>query len=84
MLDEKDMDIPDKLLSTLAGLLSDHERLAAMSATARTQAHPGAAERIADLLAELRRAGSAPIVALWRGNVRANKKPACRSKRAFL
>jgi UDP-N-acetylglucosamine--N-acetylmuramyl-(pentapeptide) pyrophosphoryl-undecaprenol N-acetylglucosamine transferase len=37
----------------LTGLFSDPERLAAMSAAARTQAHPGAAERIADKLAEL-------------------------------
>ena len=53
MLEEKDLDIPDKLLSILAGLLSDPGRLAAMSAAARTQAHPGAAERIADRLAGL-------------------------------
>jgi UDP-N-acetylglucosamine--N-acetylmuramyl-(pentapeptide) pyrophosphoryl-undecaprenol N-acetylglucosamine transferase len=53
MLEERDLDIPDKLLSTVAGLLSNHERLAAMSAAARTQAHPGAAERVADRLAEL-------------------------------
>jgi UDP-N-acetylglucosamine--N-acetylmuramyl-(pentapeptide) pyrophosphoryl-undecaprenol N-acetylglucosamine transferase len=53
MLEEKDLEISDKLLSTLAGLLSDNERLAAMAAAARTQAHPGAAERIADRLAEL-------------------------------
>jgi hypothetical protein len=37
----------------LTGLFSDPERLAAMSAAARTQAHPGAAEKIADKLAEL-------------------------------
>jgi len=53
MIEEKDLDVPDKLLSTLAGLLSDSERLASMSVAARTQAHPGAAERIADRLAEL-------------------------------
>jgi UDP-N-acetylglucosamine--N-acetylmuramyl-(pentapeptide) pyrophosphoryl-undecaprenol N-acetylglucosamine transferase len=53
MLEEKDLDIPDKLLSILAELLSDPARLALMSAAARTQAHPGAAELIADRLAEL-------------------------------
>jgi UDP-N-acetylglucosamine--N-acetylmuramyl-(pentapeptide) pyrophosphoryl-undecaprenol N-acetylglucosamine transferase len=41
------------LLAKLTGLLNDPVRLAAMSAAARTQAHPGAAERIADRLAEL-------------------------------
>jgi UDP-N-acetylglucosamine--N-acetylmuramyl-(pentapeptide) pyrophosphoryl-undecaprenol N-acetylglucosamine transferase len=60
MLEEKDLDIPDKLLSILAGLLSDNERLASMAAAARTQAHPGAAERIADRLAELAAGKSAP------------------------
>jgi UDP-N-acetylglucosamine--N-acetylmuramyl-(pentapeptide) pyrophosphoryl-undecaprenol N-acetylglucosamine transferase len=41
------------LLWILAGLVTDPDRLAAMAAAARTQAHPGAAERIADKLAEL-------------------------------
>jgi UDP-N-acetylglucosamine--N-acetylmuramyl-(pentapeptide) pyrophosphoryl-undecaprenol N-acetylglucosamine transferase len=53
MLKESDLDIPDKLLWILAGLVTDPDRLAAMAAAARTQAHPGAAERIADKLAEL-------------------------------
>ena len=53
MLEEKDLDTPDKLLWILAGLIADPVRLAAMAAAARTQAHPGAAERIADKLAEL-------------------------------
>jgi UDP-N-acetylglucosamine--N-acetylmuramyl-(pentapeptide) pyrophosphoryl-undecaprenol N-acetylglucosamine transferase len=53
MLKESDLDIPDKLLSILAGLLTGPERLAAMAAAARTQAHPDAAERIADRLAEM-------------------------------
>jgi UDP-N-acetylglucosamine--N-acetylmuramyl-(pentapeptide) pyrophosphoryl-undecaprenol N-acetylglucosamine transferase len=53
MLDERDLDIPDKLLWILAGLLTDPARLAAMAAAARTQAHRDAAERIADRLAEL-------------------------------
>jgi UDP-N-acetylglucosamine--N-acetylmuramyl-(pentapeptide) pyrophosphoryl-undecaprenol N-acetylglucosamine transferase len=53
MLKETDLNIPDNVLSTIAGLITDPARLAAMSAAARTQAHPGAAERIADRLAEL-------------------------------
>ena len=50
---ETDLDIPGKLLDALVGLLSAPDRLAAMAAAARTQAHPGAAECIADRLAEL-------------------------------
>jgi UDP-N-acetylglucosamine--N-acetylmuramyl-(pentapeptide) pyrophosphoryl-undecaprenol N-acetylglucosamine transferase len=53
MLSELDLEIPGKLLDTLTGLLAEPARLAAMSGAARTQAHPGAAERIADRLAEL-------------------------------
>jgi UDP-N-acetylglucosamine--N-acetylmuramyl-(pentapeptide) pyrophosphoryl-undecaprenol N-acetylglucosamine transferase len=53
MLEEKDLEIPGKLLQTLTALLSDPARLAAMGAAARTQAHPAAAERIADRLAAL-------------------------------
>lgn len=53
MFEEKDLEIPERLLAALTGLLNDPARLAAMSAAARTQAHPGAAERIADRLAEL-------------------------------
>jgi UDP-N-acetylglucosamine--N-acetylmuramyl-(pentapeptide) pyrophosphoryl-undecaprenol N-acetylglucosamine transferase len=53
MLEEKDLEIPDRLLAALTGLLNDPARLAAMSAAARTQAHPGAAESIADRLAEM-------------------------------
>ncbi len=53
MLLEKDLDIPGKLLDTLTELLSAPDRLGAMAAAARTQAHPGAAERIADRLASL-------------------------------
>ena len=58
MLEEKDLGTPDKLLWILAGLVDDPVRLAAMAAAARAQAHPGAAERIADRLAEL--AGKQP------------------------
>lgn len=53
MLQEEDLDIPGKLLETLIGLLTSPERLAAMGAAARTQAHPDAAERIADRLQAL-------------------------------
>jgi len=50
---EPDLDLPGKLLETLAGLLNTPTRLAAMSAAARSQAHPSAAERIAERLVEL-------------------------------
>jgi UDP-N-acetylglucosamine--N-acetylmuramyl-(pentapeptide) pyrophosphoryl-undecaprenol N-acetylglucosamine transferase len=53
MLEEKNIDAPGLLLSTLASLLKDPARLASMAAAAKTQAHPGAAERIADRLAEM-------------------------------
>lgn len=55
MLDEIDMEIPERLLAALTGILNDPMRLAAMSAAARSQAHEGAAARIADRLAELSR-----------------------------
>jgi UDP-N-acetylglucosamine--N-acetylmuramyl-(pentapeptide) pyrophosphoryl-undecaprenol N-acetylglucosamine transferase len=53
LLDEEDLDPPGRLLTALASLLSSPERLAAMAAAARTQAHPDAAERIAGRLAGL-------------------------------
>jgi UDP-N-acetylglucosamine--N-acetylmuramyl-(pentapeptide) pyrophosphoryl-undecaprenol N-acetylglucosamine transferase len=53
MLEERELDVPGKLLDALADLLKDPERLASMGAAARDLAHPGAAERIADRLAEL-------------------------------
>ncbi len=53
MVQEKDLEVPEKALAALIGLLTTPTRLAAMSAAARTQAHPGAAERIADRLVEL-------------------------------
>jgi len=53
MLTETDLEVPGKLLDTLTGLLRDSGRLTAMAAAARTQAHPGAAERIADRLAQM-------------------------------
>jgi UDP-N-acetylglucosamine--N-acetylmuramyl-(pentapeptide) pyrophosphoryl-undecaprenol N-acetylglucosamine transferase len=53
MLQEHELDEPGKLLNTLTALLGNIERLADMSAAARTQAHPAAAEQIADRLAAL-------------------------------
>jgi UDP-N-acetylglucosamine--N-acetylmuramyl-(pentapeptide) pyrophosphoryl-undecaprenol N-acetylglucosamine transferase len=53
MLGETDLGNPTKLLDTLAGLLNSPQKLAKMASAARTQAHPHAAERIADRLAEL-------------------------------
>ncbi len=53
MLQEGDLEAPDQLLGELTRLLTDLDRLALMAAAARTQAHPGAAERIADRLAAL-------------------------------
>jgi UDP-N-acetylglucosamine--N-acetylmuramyl-(pentapeptide) pyrophosphoryl-undecaprenol N-acetylglucosamine transferase len=53
MLEETDLDIPGRLLDTLAALLGNPARLAAMSHAARKHAHPGAAQRIADWLAEI-------------------------------
>ncbi len=55
MLDEPELEVPGKLLEALTALLGSPQRLAAMSSAARTQAHPDAAERIADRLAELAR-----------------------------
>lgn len=53
MLLERELAVPGKLLQTLTGLLNAPQRLAQMAAAAKTQAHPGAAERIADRLAKL-------------------------------
>ncbi len=53
MLQEKDIETPGLLLKTLRELLADSERLAVMAQAARTQAHPAAAEHIADRLAAL-------------------------------
>ncbi len=59
MLQESELEIPGKLLAELIALLTDPARLAAMSAAARRQAHPGAAQRIADRLAELAQSAAA-------------------------
>lgn len=53
MLQEEEFDVPGRLAETLKGLLTAPARLARMAAAARTQAHPAAAERIAELLASL-------------------------------
>jgi UDP-N-acetylglucosamine--N-acetylmuramyl-(pentapeptide) pyrophosphoryl-undecaprenol N-acetylglucosamine transferase len=53
MLQEKDLEIEGTLLHTLLELFSGPERLKAMAAAARKEAHPGAAERMADRLAEM-------------------------------
>lgn len=53
MLEEGDLEIPGKLSRALVSLLTSPKRLAAMSDAARTQAHPAAAERIADRLEAL-------------------------------
>jgi UDP-N-acetylglucosamine--N-acetylmuramyl-(pentapeptide) pyrophosphoryl-undecaprenol N-acetylglucosamine transferase len=53
MLQESEVQMPDRLLNALTDLLADRQRLAAMGAAARTQAHRDAAERIANRLAEL-------------------------------
>lgn len=50
---ERDLDIPGKLLNMLTGLLTSPKQLAAMADAGRLQAHPAAAERIADRLASL-------------------------------
>ena len=55
MLEEPDLAIAGRLFESLTGLLRDPNRLQAMGAAARTQAHPDAAERIADRLASLAR-----------------------------
>ncbi len=66
LLHEWDLAVPGKVCEELAGLLTAPERLAAMAAAARTQAHPGAAERIADRLAGLADDNTAKMYALHR------------------
>ena len=53
MLEEGELAEPGRLFGALKGLLKDPARLKAMGVAARLQAHPDAAERIADRLAEL-------------------------------
>jgi UDP-N-acetylglucosamine--N-acetylmuramyl-(pentapeptide) pyrophosphoryl-undecaprenol N-acetylglucosamine transferase len=58
LLNEWDLDTPARLTDALIQLLRSPDGLAAMSAAARTQAHPGAAERIANRLVALSGKGS--------------------------
>jgi UDP-N-acetylglucosamine--N-acetylmuramyl-(pentapeptide) pyrophosphoryl-undecaprenol N-acetylglucosamine transferase len=53
MLQEPDLQAKEPLLETLKVLLTNASRLAAMSAGARSQAHPDASQRIAAKLTEL-------------------------------
>ena len=53
MLEEHELETPGKLVAALVGLLQAPEQLQQMAAAARKQAHPGAAERIAEMLAGL-------------------------------
>ncbi|MFZ0393327.1 MAG: glycosyltransferase, partial [Terracidiphilus sp.] len=53
MLEETEFADPSALRDALIVLLRDPARLAQMSSAARTQAHPDAAQRIADRLAAL-------------------------------
>ena len=53
MLEEKDLEVPGRLQQALTALLTDPDRLVKMAAAARNQAHPAAAQRIADRLATL-------------------------------
>jgi UDP-N-acetylglucosamine--N-acetylmuramyl-(pentapeptide) pyrophosphoryl-undecaprenol N-acetylglucosamine transferase len=55
MLTEKELQNPQTLLDTLAGLLNAPSKLTAMGEAARAQARPDAAQRIADRLAEIAR-----------------------------
>jgi UDP-N-acetylglucosamine--N-acetylmuramyl-(pentapeptide) pyrophosphoryl-undecaprenol N-acetylglucosamine transferase len=55
MLTETELDVPGRLLDALTGLLKDPKKLKSMGEAARTQAHPGAAERMADRLAGMAR-----------------------------
>jgi UDP-N-acetylglucosamine--N-acetylmuramyl-(pentapeptide) pyrophosphoryl-undecaprenol N-acetylglucosamine transferase len=55
MLKEPELADHDKVLDCLVQLLTSHDRLAAMSAAALKQAHPGAAEHIANWLVSLAR-----------------------------
>ncbi len=53
LLNEPELAIPGRLTEELIGLLTSPDRLTAMAAAARTQAHPDAVERIAARLAGL-------------------------------
>lgn len=53
MLQEPELEPPGNLVETLSRLLRDPEQLKRMAVEARKQAHPGAAERIAEMIAGL-------------------------------
>ncbi len=55
MIQEQELARPEILAETLSGLLADQPRLRSMAQQARNQARPGAAERIAQTLANLAR-----------------------------
>ena len=57
MLKETELSTPDKVSDNLVRLLTSPDRLATMSAAALTQAHPRAAEEIADRLVGLNQSG---------------------------
>jgi UDP-N-acetylglucosamine--N-acetylmuramyl-(pentapeptide) pyrophosphoryl-undecaprenol N-acetylglucosamine transferase len=65
LLNEWDLDTPNRLLQALVDLLNSPPQLASMSAAARTQAHPDAAERIANRLVTLsgRTPSASPLLA---------------------
>lgn len=66
MVSEAELVEPAKLLAELLGLLTAPERLKAMAAAARTQAHPDAVERIANRLAALANDETAQMHAVYR------------------
>lgn len=55
MIEEGDLQQPNRIVDTVSRLFADREALQRMSAQARTLAHPGAAARIADILMSLAR-----------------------------
>ncbi len=59
MLEEKDLDTPGKLLNTLTRLLQNPQCLATMASAAKSEARPGAAEKIAARLVEIARSPAA-------------------------
>jgi UDP-N-acetylglucosamine--N-acetylmuramyl-(pentapeptide) pyrophosphoryl-undecaprenol N-acetylglucosamine transferase len=63
MMHETELAAPESLLEKLVGLLRSPERLADMAQAAHTQAHPAAAERIAERLAGLGLAVQATVPA---------------------
>jgi UDP-N-acetylglucosamine--N-acetylmuramyl-(pentapeptide) pyrophosphoryl-undecaprenol N-acetylglucosamine transferase len=55
MIEERELDQPDRIVEAIRTLFGDPETLRQMSASARTLAHPGAAVRIAGILMSLAR-----------------------------